>query len=148
MAGMYPAAPTDEEAAAIRQAARRLMFGGFIDPAELHDRTSGWQLGALFSRRRMHRQAARALAHAALADDPPTLAVGSSHSLQWGADAEAQGPARAPQRRGLDPWLPRLGPVGSAAQALGLESFYSRWIVADLSVWGQIGISKVRSHKP
>ena len=139
----HPSAPTDEEVAAIRHAARRLMFGGFTSPAELRGQSAGRQLVALLPKRRMHRQAARALARAALADDPPTLAVGGGHSLQWGAGAGAQGPATAPRRRDLDPWLPRLGPVGSAAQALGLESFYSRWIVADLSVWGQSGISKV-----
>jgi len=57
--------------------------------------------------------------------------------------AAAEGPGWALPRRGVDPWLPRLGPIASAAQALRLQSFYSRWIVADIPVWGESGITAV-----
>ena len=145
--GMRPAAPTHQEAAAIRHAARRLMFGGFIAPAHTQDRFAAWLAGRLFPRRRMQRRAAQALADRALADGPFAGAgLGAAPRRLGSATAESPGFHRwALLRRGVDPWLPRLGPVGSTAQALGLQSFYSKWIVADLSVWGESGISAVWS---
>ncbi len=146
--GMHPAAPTHQEAAAIRHAARRLMFGGFIAPAGTRGRLSAWLAGHLFPRRRMQRLTAQALAEHALAGGPFAGAgLGAAPRRLGSAMAEGPGYHRwALPRRGVDPWLPRLGPVGSAAQALGLQSFYSKWIVADLSVWGESGISAVRSQ--
>ena len=145
-AGLRPAAPTHGEAAAIRHAARRLMFGGFVDPAQLEDRPAGWLAGRLLPRREVRRRAARALADRALADGP--FAATNHSAVPGRLDSTAADGAEwwLPQQ-GVDPWLPRLGPVGSAAQALGLQSFYSRWIVADLSVWGETGISAVRPSR-
>ena len=140
-AGIYPAAPTQREAAAVRHAARRLMFGGFVGPATTRDRFSAWMAEQFLPRRQMQRRAAQALADRALAHGPSAGADPGAAPRRLGSTrGEAPAWALPP---GVDPWLPRLGPLGSAAQALGLQSFYSRWIVADLSVWGESGISEV-----
>ena len=144
LAAMQPAAPAHQEAAAIRHAARRLMFGGFIAPAETWSSPSAWLAGRLLPRRQMQRRAALALAYRALAEGP-SVQAGFGAAPRRLRSTAAEGPGWAQPQQDHDPWLPRLGAVGSAAQALGLQSFYSRWIVADLSVWGESGISEVWS---
>ena len=117
-----------QEAAAIRHAARRAMFGGFKgEDGSRVELNVDEDAEALV-------EAARLLAAKTLADPPPRNA-----SRQQSAN-----PPPDDEGVGLNPWLPRLGAVHSVAEALGLRSFYSKWIVADLSVWGADGISKVR----
>ena len=141
--GRHPAAFTHEEAAAIRHAARRLMFGGFVEPAELEDRTAWWLARRMLPRRLMQRRFARALADSALSETAPSRVTDAVARRLDSTTAGYVGLTLL--RPKADPWLPHLGPIGSAAQALGLKSFYARWILADLSVWGQTGISKVHA---
>ena len=110
------------------------MFGGFVAADDLNLGPDDDEDAEAL------KEAARALASQTLAEPPPGDS-GSADGLQISTPSsdDERGPGL-----GLDPWLPRLGPVQSAAGALGLRSFYSRWIIADLSVWGEHGISRVR----
>lgn len=116
-------------AEAVRHIARRAMFGGFLGEEDFHlPPFEGKEADAL-------RKAGRELADQSLAAPVP----------------EAKQPIKRPRVKwglSVDTWLPRLGPVGSAASALHLTSFYSRWIIADLSAWGESGISKVPTISP
>ena len=116
-------------AEAVRHIARRAMFGGFLGGEDFHlPPFEGKEADAL-------RKAGRELADQTLAAPVPQATQSiKKPRVQWGL--------------GVDPWLPRLGPVGSAASALRLTSFYSRWIIADLSAWGETGISKVPTISP